>query len=838
MRTRRRTQTERPRFDSLEERCLLAFGLTTTSSLYTVDTGAGVTFSVLRGGTLTSTVHLGDLTSFKRNGIEFAAPFAAPGPQRYSHFESGLSTGTVMSATIDPAGNWIKIAADDTIAAGKTGVIQYYIAKKNDPTIYMATYAPEMLVSSTRFITYLDWNRFPNHPNPSDTSAIHGTAQTTIESGDVFQDPVDGWTHSKYYEENRLIGHVYHGATGATSGAFMFIGNRESGSGGPFWKDIDFQSTGAAVELYNMPYSDHSQTEPFRPGLHGPYALVLTGGTQPTTTPDYTFLDGVGLTGWVSPSARGTLTGKATGIAPGRVPTVALSNTTAQYWATPDASGNYTIPGIKPGTYSETLYDEELAVGTRTVTINAGQTTFADITSTYYLPNAVWRVGTWDGTPREFLNGDKITDMHPSDPRMAPWVNTTFTIGSPDNLWPMAQWKDATLNAINRITFDLTAEQAATPMTLRIGITRAQAGGRPIISVNSGSYSSAPSPSTQPGTRGITLGSWRGNNWLYTYNISTSALHAGTNTIDIQVASGSSSTSKWLQPEVTYDALDLVPTSSLTNAPVVASITVSPVNPTLEVNAQQLFTAVARDQFGNITPANFNWFTDIGSINGVGLLTAPAIPGNGTVRANSGLVNGTTTAYAVDTTPVQVNSATFGYQATHLLTFTFNKMNVSATTAGVDLVLQNLTTSEFVTSVQLTYSPFTGTYIHPGILLDGNYRATLPAGSVRDPYGNTLGSEYSFTFFVLAGDANHDRIVDVNDLMILSDNWMGSGKTFAQGDFNYDGLVNQTDLGIMAQHWQQQLTLPPPPPSAPSPTGVRTPARSPTRTAARLVSLI
>src|SRR6185369_13269293 len=197
--------------------------------------GAGVVFSVLRGGTLTSTIHSGDLTSFKYNGVEFAAPFASPGPQRYSHFESGLSNSAVVSAQIDPQGNWIKITCDDTTAtvgAGATGVIQYYIAKKGENTIYMATYAPEMLVSSTRFITYLNWSKFPNHPNESDTSAINGTAQTAIESSDVYMDPVTGYTHSKYYGENRLVGHVYHGATGSASGAFMFIGSRESGSGG------------------------------------------------------------------------------------------------------------------------------------------------------------------------------------------------------------------------------------------------------------------------------------------------------------------------------------------------------------------------------------------------------------------------------------------------------------------------------------------------------------------------------------------------------------------------------------------------------------------------------
>ena len=55
----------------------MAFGLTTTSSSYTVDTGGGLVFSILRQGT-SSTVHSGDLTSFKLNGNEFAAPFASP----------------------------------------------------------------------------------------------------------------------------------------------------------------------------------------------------------------------------------------------------------------------------------------------------------------------------------------------------------------------------------------------------------------------------------------------------------------------------------------------------------------------------------------------------------------------------------------------------------------------------------------------------------------------------------------------------------------------------------------------------------------------------------------
>src|SRR4051794_6026192 len=56
--------------ESLEDRTLLAFGLTTTATGYVVDTGADVKFTVMRAGSVTSTIHLGDLTSVTYKGAE------------------------------------------------------------------------------------------------------------------------------------------------------------------------------------------------------------------------------------------------------------------------------------------------------------------------------------------------------------------------------------------------------------------------------------------------------------------------------------------------------------------------------------------------------------------------------------------------------------------------------------------------------------------------------------------------------------------------------------------------------------------------------------------------
>jgi hypothetical protein len=48
---------------------------------------------------------------------------------------------------------------------------------------------------------------------------------------------------------------------------------------------------------------------------------------------------------------------------------------------------------------------------------------------------------------------------------------------------------------------------------------------------------------------------YRGNNTTFAYNIPATALHTGTNTIQIDVASGSSGTT-YLSPNFVFDALD------------------------------------------------------------------------------------------------------------------------------------------------------------------------------------------------------------------------------------------------------------------------------------------
>ncbi len=515
-----------------------------------------------------------------------------------------------------------------------------------------------------RFITYTNPSVLTDIPASSNNNGSTGA----IESQDVFGHP-DGTTTSKYYGEYRAIDTQTYGDTGSGPGVFMNIGNRETSSGGPFFKDIDFQNN----ELYNYTFSGHSQTENFRPGLKGFYALEFTTGATPAA-PDYSFIDTLGIgsdiAGYVGSSGRGTLAGIASGVPATLQETVGLSNAADQYWATPSANtGAYVIAGILPGTYTETVYQGELAVGTRMVTITAGQTTAANITDTLYAPSAastIFRIGTSDGTPLGFLNADKITNMHPTDVRMSPWADSTgmtnFTVGADsDSSWPMAEWHAGAsaapyVDTANQITFSLTAAQAATAQTLQIGLTRLSSG-RPTIDVNSGAWNSpVPALTTQPSSRGLTTGNWRGNNCVYTFNIPTNALKAGTNTIDIYCTSGSTGT--LYSGYQIYDAVDLVNTSSIANAPVLSRIAVSPASPSVPLNGTQAFAAAAFDQFNNPMPANVTWSASSGTIDGTGLYAAGGTAGTATIAAASGSVSGDATLTIVNTAPTIATAAT------------------------------------------------------------------------------------------------------------------------------------------------------------------------------------
>ncbi|CCK26578.1 rhamnogalacturonase B [Streptomyces davaonensis JCM 4913] len=520
-----------------------AFGWRDDGSNYVIDTGANLVFKVRKSN--------GDLSSLVYRGVEC---------QGYggmnSHIESGLGSSTV---TITQSGPTILVSVT-------YGTLRhYYAARSGENNIYVWTNKADTSVSATRFILRVKAGLFLNDEPDSYTYA-----PTAIEASDVFAKS-DGQTRSKHYSKLRVMDYDYVGWSAGGVGLWIVRSNHEKASGGPFYRSLLRHQSADGGGLYEILYYGQNQTEAQRFGLQGPYVIALTDGGAPSSalfpgTLTTSWADSLGLSGYVGASGRGRVAGVGiSGRNTAYAYTVGLANSAAQYWGSARASdGWFSISGVLPGTYTLTVFKDELAVHTGSVTVTAGAATTLN---TIAIPSsndpsnasAIWRIGDWNGTPRGFKNADLMTYAHPSDVRAAAWTgNVVIGSGSETTAFPCYLWKDVNSGIV--VYFRLTAAQAAAAHTLRIGVTTAYANGRPQVVVNDTWTSAIPSPPTQPNTRSLTNGSYRGNNHTFTYSVPASAWLTDTgayNTLRINVVSGSGTTS-YLSAGTSIDAIDLL----------------------------------------------------------------------------------------------------------------------------------------------------------------------------------------------------------------------------------------------------------------------------------------
>jgi len=523
-----------------------AFGVTESGGDHIIDNGANLVF------TITPT---GNMSSCKYKGTELN------GPRKASGIASGLGATSVTPTTYGD--NVIVIKCVST--APRFGyLVHYYIVQNGVDNIYMATYpTEEPRIGELRYIFRGRYNLLPNGPENSNNNGNTGA----IESSDVFGHG-NGWTTSKYYGNERARDLTVKGATGNGIGVFVAFDNRESSMGGPFVRDIEDQGDGANSdqEIYNYMNSGHhlnltiaGQAENFRTNvLYGPYAFCFTNGTTPAV-PDMSFIANLGLVGYVGPSGRGSVVLKGLAGMNGAYPySMGFANPTAQYWTALSSTGSGECDNMKRGDYSMTIYKNELAVWTSNVTVTARNTTIVPtltITGDPGKAATIWRIGDWDGTPLEFLNGTNLMKMHPSDPRNAHWGPVTFTVGSsPTGSFPSCQFRG--VNSPTTIRFNLTSQQAASAHFLNIGITTAHNGGRPGVKIN-GHALVVPGISVQPGDRDLTTGTYRGNNTTFSWSIPAIDFVTGQNVLRITPISGSSDLSPWLSAGWAYDCVEL-----------------------------------------------------------------------------------------------------------------------------------------------------------------------------------------------------------------------------------------------------------------------------------------
>lgn len=504
--------------------------VTDNGSRIEVNTGAGLVYTVNKTN--------GDIISAKMNGTELN------GSSKASHIGSGLGSANVTWNT-SPSGSTVLITVSTST------LTHYYASRGGENIIYMATYVTaEPSVGELRYIFRGNGSVLTGVPANSNIRNNTGA----IESQDVFG-YANGQTTSKYYGNDQAKDLIIRGVTGSGVGVFMAYGDREKSSGGPFFRDIQFQS-GGDTEVYNYMNSGHAQTENWRMGLHGPYALIFTTGATPSV-PDFSWMSGLNLTGWVSSRGNVVLNGLS-GMDTGYAYTVGFANSNAQYWVNASSSGAAAKYSMIPGTYTMTVYKGELAVYTESVNVTGGSTTTLNTRTINNDPSkasSIWRIGKWDGTPSEFLNGQTIPIRHPSDSRNPSWGPVSYATGSATNKFPASQFRGQ--NSPTTVTFSLNSSQAASSHVLNIGITAAYNNGRPSVTIN-GQTLTNPAASSQPNSRSFTIGTYRGNNTTFSWNIPASYFVNGSNTITITPISGSSDLGNWLSAGWVYDCVELL----------------------------------------------------------------------------------------------------------------------------------------------------------------------------------------------------------------------------------------------------------------------------------------
>ncbi|MER5434586.1 rhamnogalacturonan lyase B N-terminal domain-containing protein [Streptomyces sp. NPDC002588] len=518
-----------------------AFGYKDDGRNYVVDTGASLVFKVSKT--------TGDLTSLVYKGKEYEGYGG-----KHSHVESGLGASTV---TVEQSGPTVLIK----VVHG--AITQWYAARSGQNNVYLWTDKADASFTATRYIVRLAPGMFPNTGSDSWIEA----SDTIIEAGDVWK-RADGTTHSKHYSGKRTIDYDHIGFTTGSVGLYLVRSNHEKASGGPFYRSLLRHSNDKGAGLYEILHYNEAQTEAERFGLQGPYVLAFTDGGTPSSSLfhdrlDTSWVDGLGITGWVGGAGRGKVAGVGLKGMDAKYPyTVGFANKDAQYWAKAAAgTGAFSCKGMLPGTYTLTVHKGELAVLTQEVKVTAGATTSLhtlSITGDPSTAKTLWRLGDWDGTPGEFKNAELMTYAHPSDARAAKWTgNVTIGSGDAAKSFPAYVWKDVNDGIL--IYFRLTKEQAAAAHTLRVGVTDAFANGRPRVTVNDW-VSAVPAAVTQPSTRSLTTGSYRGNNHTFTYNVPASAWKTDAsqyNVLKLTIVSGSSGTA-YLSPGTSFDCIDLL----------------------------------------------------------------------------------------------------------------------------------------------------------------------------------------------------------------------------------------------------------------------------------------
>ena len=149
-------------------------------------------------------------------------------------------------------------------------------------------------------------------------------------------------------------------------------------------------------------------------------------------------------------------------------------------------------------------------------------------------------------------------------------------------------------------------------------------------------------------------------------------------------------------------------------------------------------------------------------------------------------------AIVIDRTPPTITPIGFDFQTGYSISYSISE-NLTGTLQANDLRVDDSSggaePENNDTGIQIATAPgpvlarFTFTGLASVVLPDGNYSATLDVDGLTDAAGNRLVAPAAINFFILTGDANHDRTVNALDFNALASNFGAARGTVQPGRF-------------------------------------------------------
>ncbi len=393
------------------------------------------------------------------NGKELIGPAAGfyssiNGGTGFSPTQLQVFTNTTTMADIAYISSWGELHY--VVRSGVSGLYSYFVATGIGN------------VGEFRTIYRVDGSIFRNGYNAERSGAfptLSEIQQSQVLQNETFQLP-DGTVYTKYDWASYVADDKVHGVYGNGYGVWMISPSHEYIEGGPMKQElmVHVESSSGDGTVLNMLVGAHFGTPAVTiPSgkIYGPWLLYFNNGSIPDAQAQATQEEAQWPYTWLSnthyPLARTTVTGTLQ-LADGR-PAAGSMVTLAQpggdvyaqgadyiFYAQADANGHFSIPNVRPNTYSLYAYSTGGSIGDVTdqyehdnIAVSGSTMDLGTLTwSPPEYTDSLWQIGTADRKADEFKLGNLPRQYGLNNQVPA---NLTYTIGqsTPANDWYYAQ---------------------------------------------------------------------------------------------------------------------------------------------------------------------------------------------------------------------------------------------------------------------------------------------------------------------------------------------------------------------------------------------------------------